>query len=218
MLTRLDPGAVLELARDDLPRPLDVLNLIELRDERSYARYGLAVAPALFAVGGRLRWMGRLVRPLLGDPFAERLMVVRYPSHRRFLAMTVNPYYALINRLRERGVENFEASFTEPYEEPGRLADHGVLLVAQFGPDTELAGLCGLVEPQAGPLVYAAREVASIDVLRGSRPTDPHPLSHPQIACFGASEELELDLPALDGVTLALYRRADPRALLAKAR
>jgi hypothetical protein len=34
---RIDAGAVVRLARTDLPRPLDVL--IHLGDERAYARY-----------------------------------------------------------------------------------------------------------------------------------------------------------------------------------
>ncbi len=218
MVARIDPAAVLRLARSDLPAPLDVLNLLHLADERSYARYGLAVTPALRAVGGRLMWMGSHERSLLGDSQAERLMIVRYPSHRRFLAMTLNPYYLAINRLREAGVSRFEASFTHPYSEPGTLPSQRWLLVAHFNERTTLARVREVLEPQAGPLVYASREVASASFLRGRQPTDPNPLSYAEVACFAAGEDTEVDLPPLDDVTLQLYRRANPRRLLAAAR
>jgi uncharacterized protein (DUF1330 family) len=218
MVTRIDPVAVLRLARSDLPGPLDVLNLIHLADERSYARYGLAVTPAMLAVGARLRWMGSHERSLLGNLQAERLMVVRYPSHRRFLAMTLNPYYLLINRLRENGVRSFEASFTHPHTEPGTLSSQRWLLVAHFNEPTTLDRVRELLEPQCGPLVYASREVASASFLRGRQPTDPNPLSYAEIACFAASEDTEVDLPQLERATLQLYRRANPRRLLATAR
>src|SRR5205807_9853249 len=143
--------------RTKLPRPLDVLNLIDLRDERSYARYGVAVTPAMMAVGARLQWMGHRERTLLGEPQAERLLVVRYPSHRRFLAMTLNPYYLVINRLRERGVRAFQASFTHPTDEPLELRSQRWLLVAHFDEPTTLGSLRRLIEPQAGPLVYASQ-------------------------------------------------------------
>jgi uncharacterized protein (DUF1330 family) len=218
ILTRIDPAAVVRLARSDLPGPLDVLNLLHLADERSYARYGVAVAPAMLAVGGRLRWMGSHERSLLGNSQAERLIVVRYPSHRRFLAMTLNPYYLLINPLRENGVRSFEASFTHPHTEPGRLRSQRWLLVAHFNEPTTLDHVRALLEPQSGPLVYASREVASASFLRGREPTDPNPLSYTQIACFAASEDTELDHTPLEHTTLQLYRRANPRRLLAAAR
>jgi uncharacterized protein (DUF1330 family) len=218
IVTRIDPLAVMRLARSDLPRPLDVLNLIHMRDERSYARYGLAVTPAMLAVGAKLRWMGHHARKLVGEPQAERLMVVRYPSHRHFLAMTLNPYYLLINRLRERGVRAFQASFTAPHEGPLELQPQRWLLVAHFGEPTTLEQLRELIEPQLGPLVYASREVASASVLRGSRPTDPNPLSYGQLACFAADEKVTIKLPALASTSIQLYRRTNPRALLAQAR
>lgn len=218
MLTRIDPGAVTTLARRQLPRPLDVLNLIQLRDERSYARYGVAVTPAMLAVGARLRWMGHLHRPLLGTGQAERLMVVRYPSHRRFLAMTVNPYYLLINRLRERGVARFEASFTYADHEPLDLRAQPWLVVARFDAATPLEDIRELVEPQAGPLVYASHEVASANFLRGHKPSDPHPLTLPRLAAFAAEKDARLGLARRRNLSLAVYQRSHPRALLEKAR
>jgi hypothetical protein len=145
-------------------------------------------------------------------------MVVRYPSHRRFLAMTLNPYYLAINRFRERGVASFEASFTYPHDEPGALRAQRWLLVAHYDEPTTLAALREVVEPQAGPLVYAARQVATVGFLRGRRPTDPNPLTYPRLACFAAQEDTIVNAPALAHATLQLYRSTPPRALLAKAR
>jgi uncharacterized protein (DUF1330 family) len=218
MLGRIDPGAVARLARAELPKPLDVLNLIHLRDERSYARYGFAVTPVLMAVGGRLRWMGHHERTLLGQPQAERLMVVRYPSHRRFLAMTLNPYYVLINRLRERGVKTFEASFTYAESEPLELRSQRRLAIAHFAHPTTVEDVRRILEPQVGPLVYASREVASASFLKGRRATDPNPLTFPQIACFAAGEDADPALDGLEHAAVALYARSSPRALLEKAR
>jgi uncharacterized protein (DUF1330 family) len=219
MLARIDPGAVARLARSQLPRPLDVLNLINLRDERSYARYGAAVAPAMLAVGARLRWMGHHERALHGTCQAERLLVVRYPSHRHFLAMTLNPYYLTINRLRERGVGAFAASFTQPEAEPGVLRSQRRLLVVHYDAPVTLEQLRAAIEPAVGPLIYASRAVASLAFLRDTRPTDPNPLSHGAVAFFAADENAELDGARLGpGVSAQLYRRTSPRALLAAAR
>jgi uncharacterized protein (DUF1330 family) len=218
-LSRIDPSAVIRLARAELPQPLDVLNLIQLRDERSYARYGLAVAPALRAVGARLMWMGHLERTLAGESQAERLLVVRYPSQRRFLAMTLNPYYVLINAWRERGVQQFEAAFTFPEHEPLELGAQAALVVAQFGSGATLDRVRGALEPAAGPLVYASRMVSSASYLRGERRTDPRPLTFPCTAFFAASADTGLDAGAApEGVAVGLYRRAHPRRLLEEAR
>ena len=218
-LTRIDPRAVVRLARTELPKPLDVLNLIDLRDERSYARYGVAVTPAMYAVGARLRWMGHCERTLAGDSAAERLLVVRYPSHHRFLAMTLNPYYVLINEFRERGVDEFEAAFTHAEHEPLELRSQRWLVVARFDEPECFDELRASLESQAGPLVYASRMVASASYLRGERPTDPRPLSYPGTACFAAEEETMIELPSsLDGTTVGLYRRTHPRTLLERAR
>ncbi len=195
-----------------------MLNLIHLSDERSYARYGVAVSPALRAVGGRLLWMGYHERSLLGESQAERLMVVRYPSHRRFLAMTMNPYYVMINRLRERGVRRFEASFTYAEERPLPLSDQPWLVSVHFDGRISLEELRELVEPQVGPLVYASRQVAEVSILRGRRATDPNPLTYPRTAMFAADENVNMELGRIGDGAASLYRRVNPRVLVGKAR
>jgi hypothetical protein len=60
--------------------------------------------------------------------------------------------------------------------------------------------------------------VASASFLKGHRPTDPNPLTFPQIACFAAGEDADPSLDGLEHAAVALYRRTHPRALAAQAR
>jgi len=108
----IDRGRLWRLLRAPVHRPTDVLNLIDYADRRFYLWYGAFVLPTIYGVGGSIRWGGEHRSSLLGDPVGHTLLVVRYPTHRHFLLMTVNPYFALINHLRVRGVSRFAASFT----------------------------------------------------------------------------------------------------------
>lgn len=227
MITRLRPGAVAALYRRPLPGPVDVLNLIDLRRPASYRAYGVIVTPLLALAGGSLRWAGRHEVSLHGTPPAQTLLVVRYPSHRRFLWMTLNPYYLLINRLREHGVERFEASFTRA-SNPGRGLHHARRLVGVHfrarEADRAAAAVEELLRPLLGAPAYASREVASIDIAQPPRPTDPNPLTLPQVGFYAVDEwpELPADvLAALAEVTEDLavqgYRRESPRELLIRS-
>ena len=163
MLTRIRPRLVLELARRDLPAPVDVVNLITPANFDRYRWYGLLVMPAMMAVGGRLLWMGRFEHSVSGEKQAEKLLIVRYPSHRRFLAMTLNPYYMAINILREAGVRRFEASFTHAsHADPG-LARRRNLVAVHFnslpGSDA-LEAITDLFEDAGHELAYATRMTA----------------------------------------------------------
>lgn len=104
---RISPVEAVRLFWRPLPKPVDVINLIWIGRFSRYQLYGLMVAPTIYLIGGSIRWMSRLERELVGEPQAEKLLVVRYRSHRSFLAMTFNPYYLLANKLREAGVERF---------------------------------------------------------------------------------------------------------------
>jgi uncharacterized protein (DUF1330 family) len=223
MLTRIRPRQLLDLARRDLPGPVDVINLITPSRFQSYRWYGLLVMPALALVGGRVLWMGRFERSVAGEPQADKLLIVRYPSHRRFLAMTVNPYYLAINRLREAGVRRFEASFTHASfcddELPRRRELVAVHFNSRAGEDA-LAPVVRAATPAAGELVYATRAVASLGFLDPPADTDPHPLTFGELALFAAEADLADD--ALDrlaqeladltaGYSLQVYRR-EPRS------
>jgi hypothetical protein len=225
MVGRIKPASVVRAFRADVPRPVDVLNLIWPDDWSSYRWYGLFVAPLVYGLGGSVRWMGRHERTLHGEPQAQKLLVVRYRSHRRFIAMTLNPYYFAINRLRERGVERFEASFTHASVERAPLMGNRWLVAAHYNsPDGDgtLAELRAALEPAVGELVYAARESARLTFLDPPRPTDPNPLTYRQVAFFAAPdgevalapEIVERCGGAVDGLSLQLYRREGATANL----
>ena len=225
MLTRIRPRRVLELFNRDLPQPLDVVNLISTARFEAYKWYGVFVLPVMALVGGRLHWMGRFERSLHGDVQAEKLLIVRYPSHRRFLAMTLNPYYLAINRLREAGVDRFEASFTHASHTAADLAGRRLLVAAHFnssnGSDS-LRAVERILAQVAGELVYATRAVASLGFLEPPSPTDPNPMRFSQLALFAVpgdevpAAEIAALVPELAAVTgdlaLQAYRRESQRA------
>lgn len=220
MLTRIRTRPLVCLARRDLPGPLDVINLITTARFERYRWYALLVAPALLAVGARVQWMGRFERSVHGERQADKLLIVRYPSHRRFLAMTLNPYYLAINLLREAGVRRFEAAFTQPSHSGDGLGRRRVLVALHFSADPgedALREIAELMAPVAGELVYATRTVASLDFLEPPIDTDPRPLRHPQLALFAREDaepsetELGALAPGLEAVAgdcaLQVYRR-----------
>ncbi|HYF28316.1 MAG TPA: hypothetical protein VD931_21415 [Baekduia sp.] len=219
MVTRIRPRAVLDVARRDLPAPLDVINLITTARFDRYQWYGVLVMPVMAAVGGRVRWMGRFERSVHGERQADKLLVVRYPSHRRFLVMTMNPYYWAINRLREAGVRRFEASFTHPSQDDPALHRHKLLLGVHFeAADPGAASVVReIVEAAGAELVYATRRVADLDVLARPRDTDPGPLRLGQLALFAPAGDTPSDaeLAALaarvaevtDDCAVQVYRR-----------
>lgn len=222
MLTRIRIPAVIDLARRDLPKPVDVINLISTSNFERYRWYAVLVMGPLMVVGARVLWMGRFERSIAGERQAEKLLIVRYPSHRRFMAMTLNPYYLLINRLREAGVSRFEASFTSASHQDPELDRRKLLAGVHFtspsGSDA-LPAVTEILEAAGGELVYATRAVASLGILDPPQETDPNPLAFGEVALFAIDED---DLAGLDGVarevaavtagcSLQAYRRESRR-------
>jgi uncharacterized protein (DUF1330 family) len=224
MLTRIRLRPLAGLARRRLPGPLDVINLISTARFERYRWYGLLVWPAMTAVGARVQWMGRFERSVHGEQQADKLLIVRYPSHRHFLAMTLNPYYLAINRLREDSVRRFEASFTHASHSDAGLARRRLLVAVHFtspaGEDA-LAAVVATVAPAAGELVYATRAVAALDFLDPPRDTDPQPLRFGELALFAPAdgEPSDADLGGLaaklaavtEDCAVQVYRR-EPRS------
>jgi uncharacterized protein (DUF1330 family) len=206
MIERIKPRGVLALARQDVPAPVDVVNLITPSRFDRYRWYGLLVMPVMTLVGGRLLWMGRHERTIAGERQAEKFLIVRYPSHRRFMAMTLNPYYVAINRLREAGVSRFEASFTHASHVAPDLARRKLLVGVHFdGPLEDVVAAMDGCE-----LVYATRATASLGFLDPPAPTDPNPMTFPGVALFAPPGD---EVPALDldGCAVHVYRR-EPRS------
>lgn len=187
MWRRVSPAEAARLFRRPLPKPVDVLNLIWISRFSRYQLYGVMVAPTIYLIGGSIRWMSRLERELVGEPQAEKLLVVRYRSHRAFLAMTFNPYYLLANKLREAGVERFEASFTQPSPLGDDLRHTRHAVAVHFtSPDSEdrLPALDEHLTDLGARLVYACRETSPLTFLKRLLPTDPRPLTFKQLALF----------------------------------
>lgn len=221
MVRRIRPRKVLALARREIPAPVDVINLITPAGFDRYRWYGLFVYPAMVAVGARVLWMGKLESEIAGPRQAEKLLIVRYPSHRRFLAMTLNPYYFAINLLREAGVSRFEASFTHASHTDTDLSRHRRLVGVHFnspaGPSA-LEPIAGCFTEARYRLAYATRVTSSLEILEPPRPTDPNPLTFSELALFepteGAtpSELLTARVAALtEGCSIQAYAR-EPRS------
>lgn len=226
MATQIDFGKLRALYRADLPEPVDVLNLIHLRHWPSYRRYAVSVTPLLKLSGAGPQWMGKLEREIHGPKQADKLMVVRYPSHRAFLRMVANPYYLLINRFRERGVQRFEASFTHSPEAGAKLRRHKRFLVVHYNATAHVAArerVREILENRGATFVYSARETSAIDITAGApRSTDPNPLTFKQVAFFAidrdAAAEGIADAETLkrlgettEDFALHVYAAEDPR-------
>ena len=212
MLTRIRPRRLLAFARQDLGGPLDVINLISTSRFERYRWYGLLVLPILTAVGGRVMWMAKFERSITGPQQADKLLIVRYPSHRRFLAMTLNPYYFAINMLREAGVRRFEASFTHASHMDAGLSRRRLLLGVHFTSPAGRDALADVVSAVDGELVYATRAVAGLNFLSPAVATDPQPLTFGELALFDAEYFDGARLRAVtEDCAVQVYRR-EPRS------
>jgi uncharacterized protein (DUF1330 family) len=206
MIERIKPRGVLALARKDVPAPVDVVNLITPSRFDRYRWYGLLVMPVMTAVGGRVLWMAKHERTIAGERQAEKFLIVRYPSHRRFMAMVLNPYYVAINRFREAGVAHFEASFTHASHADVDLARRKRLVGVHFhGPLEDVVAAMDGCE-----LVYATQATAALGFLDPPAPTDPNPMTYPNVALFAPPDGAIPDVQ-LDGCAVHVYKR-EPRS------
>jgi uncharacterized protein (DUF1330 family) len=201
-----------------LPTPIDVPNLLRLRDPDRYRWYGLAAAPMLRAAGGKVRWAGVLEEALVGEPRAEELLIVRYPSHRSFYRMIATPWYAVANRAwRAPAVARMEGSFTHPERPFERLGKERWIVAAHH--HGARPALVEILEGRGGRLAYATTRVA--EILGDARPraaSDPQPLAH-DLLTFIAFDDPEAAREAVtpassslrtvcgDDLVLSLYRR-----------
>ncbi len=228
-LRMMDPGAIVNLYRQDVPGPVDVLNLLHFKNREAYAWYGVLVAPALRLVGGQVGWIGEHVAALDGESRAEELLVVRYPNHRRFLAMAMSPYYiAVANPVRLRGVRQFEASFTYSGKDFTELRKSEWVLVVHFNAADHLRGLQQLrapLEAAGGTLVYESYETSPIHLTKEPTRTGTNPLVFKGTAMFRFESEtacrsaVTRDViakvqQACDAASLQLYHRRKPAELL----
>jgi len=228
-LPAIDYRRLWDVVRAPVQRPTDVLNLIDYADRHYYRWYGAFVAPTIYGVGGSLRWGGEHREAIVGEALAHTLLVVRYPTHRHFVFMTVNPYYGLINRLRERGVARFAAAFTRVLVPDTSLNASRWLVGVHFTAPDPAAMIDTLATNDALraaglELAYASVEFAAFDFLRDPKPCDPHPLPFTATALFRCPDVERLRAAraplraALDGlgvpVAAHLYERLRRSAIV----
>jgi len=98
----------------DRETPIDMLNLVRLRDAAAYPadhalagaglsgadayrRYGAETGPLLTRVGGEIVWRGGFEATLIGpaDEAWDLCFIVRYPTANAFLEMITDPAYRL---------------------------------------------------------------------------------------------------------------------------
>ena len=105
---------------NDSPGPIDMLNLVRLRERaayadgraasgaEAYAAYGRESGPVFRRLGGRIVWRGSFELTLIG-PAAEHwdhCFIARYPSVAAFVEMIRDPVYREAVKHRQAAVED----------------------------------------------------------------------------------------------------------------
>jgi uncharacterized protein (DUF1330 family) len=109
-----------EFRGNDRPGPIDMLNLVRLRERanypdgrettgaEAYAAYGRESGPVFKRLGGRIVWRGSFELMLIG-PASEHwdhCFIARYPSVAAFVAMIRDPVYREAVKHRQAAVED----------------------------------------------------------------------------------------------------------------
>lgn len=197
--------------RRDLPEPVHMLNFSWYANKRVYMVYGLLVRAFLQSVGATIRWAGYPTRVYRGPMQAEQLVLVEYPSHRRFVLMVLNPLYQLINVPRTIGRgENYELSATSAPEHDADLWRHEHVLAVHFnGEEDSLEGVKAAV-PAEATFVYSSYEVSEVP---GEDPATVKrnaffAVDSPDVADELVTDDLLESLATVcDGYRLHLYER-----------
>jgi uncharacterized protein (DUF1330 family) len=114
--TREDFAALKELPRD---HPVDMLNLVRLREQaayedgrvatgaEAYAAYGRESLPVFEKVGGKIIWSGDPQFMVIGpsDEHWDIAFIARYPSGQAFLNMVYDPDYQAVVHHRQAAVQ-----------------------------------------------------------------------------------------------------------------
>lgn len=118
-----------QFVADDRPGPIQMLNLVRLRDQavyedgrdctgaEAYQAYGRESGPIFQRLGGKIIWQGRFELMVIG-PSEERwdhCFIAEYPSVEAFVEMIRDPAYREAVKHRQAAVED------------SRLIRHGVL-------------------------------------------------------------------------------------------
>lgn len=116
--TRFSKEDFATLRADAGAEPIDMLNLIRLRDQaayddgrrasgaEAYAAYGRISEPVFARLGGRIIWRGRLDQVLIGpkEEAWDICFIARYPSTAAFANMVGDPVYREAMQHRQAAV------------------------------------------------------------------------------------------------------------------
>ena len=105
---------------NDRPGPIDMLNLVRLRDRgvyedgreatgaEAYAAYGRESGAVFRRVGGEIVWRGAFELTLIGPGYErwDHVFVARYPSVAAFVEMIRDPVYRVAVKHRQAAVED----------------------------------------------------------------------------------------------------------------
>lgn len=119
-----------ELASSDNDGPVVMLNLLRFKDQadgidegvsgaEAYARYSVGTEPFLRAVGGSLRAAVRTEGSVIGpeEPEWDLVLLVEYPSRKKFLEMAMNPEYLKVHAHREAALSDSRLIACSPVAE-----------------------------------------------------------------------------------------------------
>ncbi|WP_372886138.1 DUF1330 domain-containing protein [Shimia sp.] len=117
--TSFDKERFARFAADDRAGPIDMLNLVKLRDwaryedgrrlsgAEAYATYGRETAPIFARLGGKIVWRGRMEMMLIGPEIRWDLcFIARYPSVAAFQKMIGDADYRRAMAHRQAAVED----------------------------------------------------------------------------------------------------------------
>ncbi|MCC5999652.1 MAG: DUF1330 domain-containing protein [Pararhodobacter sp.] len=130
--TAFDADAFRAFRSIDRDGPIHMLNLVRLHEQatgpdgtpvsgaRAYARYGMASAPVLARVGGRIVWRGRpefgLIAP--ADEAWDIAFIAEYPGAEAFASMLKDPEYRAAMAWRQAAVADSRLIRLAP-QDPG---------------------------------------------------------------------------------------------------
>ena len=130
MTSHIDPSkeTFARFRNDDRPGPIQMLNLVRLRERavypdgreasgaEAYAAYGRESAPVFTRLGGKVIWQGRFELMLIG-PAEERwdhCFIAEYPGVAAFVEMIRDPAYREAVKHRQAAVADSRLIRTAP--------------------------------------------------------------------------------------------------------
>jgi uncharacterized protein (DUF1330 family) len=131
-MSRIDPTRETFAAfrADDRPGPIEMLNLVRLRERaaypdgreatgaEAYAAYGRESGPVFRRLGGQIVWRGSFELTLIGptDERWDHCFIARYASVAAFVEMIRDPVYRQAVKHRQAAVEDSRLIRTKPIE------------------------------------------------------------------------------------------------------